>query len=116
MWVSWRRRSSRPRRSAPPPASMMPRSTMSAASSGGVRQAAADRCRQRLLDERHLARAGGDAGLVDGALLDVGGSRGSAHHDAWMCETALSGAPDEVAEHLLGDLEVGDHSVAQGAD
>jgi hypothetical protein len=78
--------------------------------------ARADRCRDRLLDQLHAACTGRQRGLDDRALLDVGDSRRRAHHDAWMRKAAVVHPADEVPQHLLGDLEVCDHAVAQRAD
>jgi hypothetical protein len=67
----------------------------------------------RLLDEVHPARAGGQRGLLDGALLHLGDAGGRAHDQAGVGHAAVDHLADEVAQHLLGDLEVGDHPVAQ---
>ena len=73
----------------------------------------ADRGRDALLDQLHLAGAGRLAGLLDGALLDLGDAGGHAHHDPRVREAALLRLADEVAEHLLGHLEVRDHALPQ---
>ena len=75
-----------------------------------------DRGRHRLLDEVRLARAGGERRLLDGALLDPGHAGGDADDDARVREAVLVHLLDEVAEHLLGDVEVGDDAVLQRAD
>ncbi len=41
---------------------------------------------------------------------------GHAHDDARVREAVLVHLLDEVAQHLLGDVEVGDHAVLQRAD
>ena len=56
------------------------------------------------------------ARLDEGPLLDVGDPRRRAHDHARMCEAALLDLGEEVAEHLLGHLEVGDHAVAEGSN
>jgi hypothetical protein len=82
----------------------------------GDREPGADRGGHRLLDQEDLARAGGLGGLLDGALLDLGDAEGHADDDAGLHQrAAVVRARDEVAEHRLGDLEVGDDAVAQGA-
>src|SRR5204862_523507 len=80
------------------------------------RQAGADRGRHRLLDQIRLARAGGQAGLLDRALLDAGDAGRHADDDARVRPAVLVDLLDEVAQHLLGDVEVGDHAVLQRAD
>ena len=72
---------------------------------------------ERLLDEEARAGAGAERSVVDGSLLDLGYAAGNADDDAGLGEerTVLNGA-DEVAEHPLRDLKVGDDAVAQGAD
>src|ERR1044072_7820146 len=97
MPVSWRSRSSSPLSSAPPPVMTMPRSMMSrgapvgrpAANAGGHvagglagGDAGAVRGRHRRLDDVDLARAGGVAGVLHGALLGAGDGAGNAHDDA----------------------------------
>ena len=85
---------------------------------GGLahRQAGADRGRHRLLDQVGLARAGAQARLLDRALLHAGDARGHAHDDARMRPAVLVHLLDEVAQHLLGDVEVGDDAVLERAD
>jgi hypothetical protein len=82
----------------------------------GHGQPGADRRRHRLLDQVSLARAGGECRLLDRALLDAGHSRGDADHDARVREAMLVHLLDEVPEHLLGHLEVGDDAVLERAD
>ena len=76
----------------------------------------ADRGGHRLLDQVGLARAGGERRLLDGALLDAGDARRDADDDARVREAVLVHLLDEVAEHLLGDVEVGDDAVLERAD
>ena len=82
----------------------------------GDRQPGADRGGHRLLDQVRLARAGGQRRLLDRALLDAGDARRDADDDARMREPVLVHLLDEVAQHLLGHVEVGDHAVLQRAD
>jgi hypothetical protein len=56
---------------------------------------------------------GGQRRLLDGALLDLGDAARSAHDQARMRDATVDHLSDEVAQHLLGDLEVGDDAVAQ---
>ena len=72
--------------------------------------------RHRLLDQIGLASARGKGRLLDGAFLDSGHARGDAHDDARMREPVVVHLLDEVAEHLLGDVEVGDDPVLQRPD
>ena len=81
------------------------------------RQAGADRCRHRLFDQVGLAGAGVEGGVVDGALLDLGDAAGDADDDARARDAeavALVHGADEVVEHALRDVEVGDDAVLQG--
>ena len=81
----------------------------------GDRQAGADRRRHRLFDQIDLARAGGQRRVTHGALLDLGDARGDADDDARLHQRAAVVHPrDEVAQHRLGDLEVGDDAVLHG--
>ena len=60
-------------------------------------------------------RPGCERGLLDGPLLDLGHARRRAHDQPRMGAAAVEDLADEVAEHLLGDLEVGDHPVTEGS-
>ena len=82
----------------------------------GDRQAGADRRRHRLLDQVGLAGAGREAGLLDRPLLDPGHAGGDADDDARVGEAVGVHLLDEVAQHLLGDVEVGDHPVLERPD
>ena len=82
----------------------------------GDGQPGADRRRHRLLDQIRLAGAGREAGLLDRPLLDPGDAGGNADHHARMGEAVLVNALDEVTQHLLGDVEVGDHTILQRPD
>ena len=78
-------------------------------------EARSDRCRQGFLDELNRAGAGGHAGLGQRSLLDVGDAGGRAHHHARAGVAAAVDAPHEMAQHLLRDLEVRDHTVTKRA-
>ena len=81
------------------------------------RQPGADRGGHRLLDDvRRLARAGLLGRLLHRALLDAGDAGRHADHHARPRPLARVHALDEVAQHLLADVEVGDHAVLQRAD
>jgi hypothetical protein len=69
-----------------------------------------------LLDQVGLARAGRQAGLLDGALLHAGHARGHADDDPRVGPAILVHLLDEVAEHLLRHLEVGDDAVLERPD
>ena len=79
-------------------------------------QVRADRGGHRLLDQVDRARSRGARRLVHGAALDVGDPAGHAEHDSRVGEARPARLRDEVAQHLLGDLEVGDHAVPQRPD
>jgi hypothetical protein len=76
-------------------------------------QVGADRSCHRLLDQIDGPRARGSCRLVDRPPLDVGDPARDAQNDPRERETAAAGLRDEVAQHLLGDLEVGDDAVPQ---
>ncbi len=76
----------------------------------------ADRGGHRLLDQVRLARAGGERRLLDRALLDARDARRDADDDARVRKAVLMDLLDEVPEHLLGHVEVGDDAVLQRAD
>ncbi|EGJ77410.1 putative cell shape-determining protein MreB [Streptomyces sp. Tu6071] len=81
------------------------------------REPGADRRGHRLLDDVHLPRPGLGRRLDHRAALDPGDTGGHADDDAGAGEVAaLVDLDDEVAEHPLRDLEVGDHAVLEGAD
>ena len=82
----------------------------------GDGQPGADRGGHGLLDEVRLARAGREGRFLDGALLDAGHARGHAHDDARVREAVLVHLLDEVAQHLLGHVEVGDDAVLERPD
>ena len=84
----------------------------------GHRHVGADRGGHRLVDQADLAGAGVGGGVADRAALDRGRARGHADHDLGIAEQAALAVhlADEVLDHLLGDFDVGDHAVAQGAD
>ena len=80
------------------------------------RQPGADRGGHRLLDQVGLARAGRERRVLDRALLDPGHARRHADDHARVREAVLVHLLDEVAQHLLGDVEVGDDAVLQRPD
>ena len=96
----------------PPPMStiMLPRRLVD-------REVGADRRRHRLLDDVHrLAGAGVLGGVLHGALLDAGDARRHADDHPRLAPLAGVDPLDEVAQHLLADLEVGDDAVLQRPD
>ena len=82
----------------------------------GDGQPGADRGGHRLLDQVRLARAGVERRLLDGALLDARDAGRDADDDARMREPVLVHLHDEVPQHLLGHVEVGDHAVLERTD
>src|SRR3954471_20499461 len=100
----------------PPPMSttMLPVGSCTGRGGGG---AGADRRGHGLLDDVDLARARLVAGVLDRALLDAGDAGRHADDDARLGEVAAAvQLLDEVAEHPLGRLEVGDDAVLQRPD
>ena len=83
----------------------------------GHRHPRADRGRHRLLDQIHLARARIRRRVADRTPLHLGRSARHADHDLGVAtELAAVHLLDEVVDHLLGDIDVGDHAVAQWPD
>jgi hypothetical protein len=81
------------------------------------RQPGADRGRHRLLDEVNAAGPGLAPGFLHRALLHAGDPGRHRHHQPRLGQVP---APvhllDEVAQHPLGDIEVGDDPVLQRPD
>ena len=83
----------------------------------GDRQPGADCRHHRLLDEIDLRRAGFLRRVAHRALLDLGDLARDTDDDPRMdVHLAAVRLLDEVAEHPLGDLEIGDHAVLHRAD
>ena len=82
----------------------------------GDRQARADRRRHRLLDEVDGASTGGQRRLLDGLSLNFGDPAWDAQDDLRERQSAAATFADEVPQHLLGHLEVGDHPVPERPD
>jgi hypothetical protein len=85
----------------------------------GYGQAGADRRRHRLLNQRDPISAGVGDGIANRAPLDRGGAGGNADHHFWPAgeaARAAMGLADEMLDHLLGDLEVGDDPGTKRAD
>ena len=77
----------------------------------------ADRRGHRFLDEVHLARLGAHRAVLHGAALDLRDLRRHADDDARpQPAAALVRLADEVRQHLLGRLEVGDDAVLHRPD
>jgi hypothetical protein len=69
------------------------------------------------LDQVDLSRPGRDGRFAHGPLLDGSDAGGHADDDARPHQPAtVVRAADEVAEHRLGNLEVRDDAVLDGAD
>src|SRR5690606_11446386 len=78
------------------------------------RQAGTDGSGDGLLEDVQLTGAGLGRGLDDGAALDAGEARGHTDDSPRTSQIPpLVDLQDEVAEHPLGDLEVGDDAVLQ---
>ena len=77
-----------------------------------------DRGRHRLLDQAGPTRAGVERRVADGALLDLGHAGRDADQHARPRDQPdpVVDLVHEVLDHLLGDVEVADDAVAQGAD
>ena len=76
------------------------------------RQAGADRRHHRLLDQKDLRSPGAHRRLPHRPFLHRRDLRRHADHDPRASQpAAVVGLADEVLEHVLGHLEVGDHAV-----
>jgi hypothetical protein len=85
----------------------------------GDRHVGADRGGHWLLDEIDRARAGIGSGVADCAAFDRSRSGRNADHDfreAPGAHLAAMHLVNEVLDHLLGDVDVGDHAITQRAD
>ena len=83
----------------------------------GDGQPGADGRGHGLLDEIDLPGPGGFRRLPDGPLFHRGDARRHADDDAGADQgAAVVHLADEVAQHGLGDLEIGDHPVLHGTD
>jgi hypothetical protein len=84
----------------------------------GDRQAGPDRGGHRLLDEAGPTGPGVQRRIEDRALLDFGHARRDADDHAWPRQESdpVVDLVHEVANHLLGHVEVADHAVAERSD
>ena len=85
---------------------------------GGLadRKARADCRSHRLLDQIGLAGACGQRRILDRALLDSGHAGRHTDDHARVRKAVLVHLLDEVAQHLLRDVEVGDDAVLERTD
>ena len=68
-------------------------------------------------DRDDVAGTGVEGGVLDGALFHLGDAGGNRDDDAGRsAERATRYFANEVTEHRLGDVEIGDHAVFHGAD
>ena len=77
------------------------------------RQAGTDRGREWLVDQRGVRGAGGERRLLDRAPFDRRDPARHADHDVGAQMLSAEDAADEMAQHLLGRLEIGDHAVSE---
>jgi hypothetical protein len=83
----------------------------------GNRQPGADRRGHGLLHEMHFAGLGAVRGILDGALFHLRDLGRHADDDPRAHpHVSVVRLLDEVREHLLGDVEVGDDAFAQRLD
>ena len=75
----------------------------------------ADRRRHRLGHHQHLLGAGGLGRIAHGAALHLGDARRHADDDLRLHpeDVLVDDRLEEVPQHLLGDVEVGDHAVLE---
>ena len=82
-----------------------------------IGQSGADGGHHGLFHEVHFARLGAVGGIHDGALFHLGDFAGHADDDSRMHQHfSAVRFLNEVIQHALGDLEVGDHTVLHGLD
>ena len=79
-------------------------------------EAGADGGGHRLLDEVGGRRAGVAGRLPHGPALDPGDGRGDADEDPGPADPGHPAAVQQHPQHALGDVEVGDRPLAEGAD
>ncbi len=80
------------------------------------RKSRADRGGHRLLDQVRLSRARAERCLFHRTLLHACDAGRNADDDARMCKAVLVHLLDEVTQHLLRHVEVGDDAVLERAD
>src|SRR5436190_396155 len=82
------------------------------------RQTDTDRRRHRLGHHEHFLRAGAEGRVAHRTLFHLGDAAGHAHDDARLHleDVIVDDELQEVAQHLLGHVEVGDHSVLHRPD
>ena len=84
----------------------------------GDRQAGTDGSSHRFVDQVDLTGTGAQCGLLDGATLNLSGTARHTHqHTRAGAEiVVVVNLLDEVLQHLLGHVEIGDHAVFHRAD
>ena len=80
------------------------------------RQPRSDRGRERLIDQEHARGARSQRRLLDRAPLDLGDPARHADDHLRPRRESSADAPDELPQHLLGHVEVGDHAVPERPD
>jgi hypothetical protein len=83
----------------------------------GDREARSDRRGHGFFNQVHFTRLGAVGAVLDGAALHLGDLRRHADDDARTDQgLAAVRLANEIAEHLLGGFEVGNHAVAHRLD
>jgi hypothetical protein len=77
------------------------------------REPGPNRGRERLVDQRGVRGAGSERCLLDRAPLDGSDPARHAHHHVGSRMSSAEDTTDEVAQHLFGRLEIGDHAVSK---
>ena len=81
----------------------------------GDGQSGADRRYHGLLDQMHFAGLGAIGRIHDRAFFHLRNLRRDTNHDARMHQhLAVVRLLNEIVQHLLGDLEIGNHAVFHG--
>ena len=78
--------------------------------------AGADGGSQRLLDQVHPAGTGLNAGVDDGTLFDLGDAGGHANDQTGLEQADGGHLADELTEHTLGHIVVGNDALTEGTD
>ncbi|CAB4539755.1 unannotated protein [freshwater metagenome] len=81
------------------------------------RKSCANRGSHRFFNDVHLAGTGGIPSVLDCALFDTGDARRYADNDAGLGQVAAGvHLLNEVAQHALSGIEVGDHTIFEWAN
>ena len=76
-----------------------------------------DRCRDRLLNDKHISRSALDGRILNCFTLNLGNSAGYADCDSGLTEISFAHSLlDEILHHLLGNGIIRDNTLAKRSD